>query len=627
MFQYLFLAATVYLLFGASTALPPLQRDGAGGSMVGWQSSPNRRGTIDIIFNCLFTIVTCVWSVQHFNLPAPRDGFWTQLLRKVKWSALASLFPEVLLMQAVAERYTASMCMDMFENVEGIRGIHSSWISNLKKKLKKSGGRDEEDADRITETTGEQRQDLFSSPDVNRKSDFTLVHAHYAAMGGFRLLRTQGKKSSEDGSLGEGKAESIALNAMQLAHGRLNGSIPPFPLPSKKDINDKSKSNVFTKAIALVQICGLLASVVARGCQGLGVSQLEIITLAFVGCTLLTYGFWWNKPQDIHSPILLEVSLDDRQWMKLQQDHVDSLWQMLSPSHGTELTCSDRIPNDSIHMSPALIRPCAVVWATATIVFGSLNLIAWNFRFPTASEQRMWRVAAVLAAYLPLLPMAINYITATLDLFERNDANRFLCTFHSTYQEFVTSSKRCASSPTHRTLLRRLVELTNENQGRDEFIHYTQVFNIDSSDVAFRADLREYIHELRYSDPRYPNFPHQLNRLFNIVDDLHNPQQPHKYDNDADLIDLFPKILRKERQLNDQSLQGLDRQKANIRRFAGHIGDDLVKWWPRKSFFVLSAGLYCLARLSTLALAIASLRMMPDSVYDLSWMGNVPTLQ
>ena len=634
MVQYSFLAATVYLLFGTSASLPPLQRDGGGGSMVGWQSSPNRRGTIDIIVNCLFTIVSCIWSAQHFNLPAPRDGFWTQLLRKAKWSALATLFPEVLLVQAVAERYTASNCMDMFEDIAGLRVIRSSWISKLKKKLKKHGGRDEEDADRVTESTGEQRQDLLSSADVNNeKSDFTLVHAHYAAMGGFRLLRTTGEKSAEDRnlprprSLVEANDKSTVLNAIQLAHGRSKGLIPPFPLPSKKDINDKSKSNAFTKAIALIQICGLLASVIARGCQGLEVSQLEIITLAFVGCTLLTYGFWWNKPQDINTPILLPISLEDSQWAELQQYRVDSLWQMQFPSHDTELNCTDRIPNDSIHMSPALVRPCAAVWATATIVFGSLNLIAWNFTFPTVSEQRMWRITAVVAAYLPLLPLAINYITATLDLLERKAANRFLRTLHSTYQEFVISSPRCANSSNHRTLLRRLGELTTENRQRDDLIRYTQVFDFDSSDVAFQDDLREYVHELHYSDPGYPRFPQELKRLVHIINDLRNPQQPNMYDDDADLIDLFPKIQRKERQLNDWSLQGLDRQKANIRRFAGYIGDDLVKLWPRRAFFMLSAGLYCLARLSILALAIASLRKMPDSVYDVSWMSNVPKLQ
>ncbi|KAL8812195.1 MAG: hypothetical protein Q9223_007351 [Gallowayella weberi] len=239
----------------------------------------------------------------------------------------------------------------------------------------------------------------------------------------------------------------------------------------------------------------------------------------------------------------------------------------------------------------------------------------------------MWRTAGVVTAYLPLLPLAINYITATLELFERKDATRFLHTLQSTYREFVMSTQRHINPRTKNEFLSRLEELTNETHGRGGFTRYRQVFDIDSSDFAFRADLHKYVHGLHYSDPSYPRFPQELKRLLSILDDFHDAQQPNQYDDDADLIDLFPKIQRKERQMNDESLQGLDRQKANVRRFAGYIGDDLVKLWPRKSFVVLSTGLYCSARLSILALAVASLRLMPDSVYDLSWMSKVPTFQ
>ncbi|KAL8801265.1 MAG: hypothetical protein Q9182_004572 [Xanthomendoza sp. 2 TL-2023] len=580
--------------------------------MVGWQSSPDRRGTSDILENCLFTIVTSIWSVQHLNLPSPRDGLGTQLLRKAKWSVLAILFPEVLLVQAVAERYTATKCMDMFENAVGIRVVRSTWMSKFKKRWDLPRECDEEDAHRIVGSTNEQSQDQLATADVTERSDFTLVHAHYAVMGGFRLLRTNEEKPVE------AKHRSNVLNALQLAHMCRQGFLAPGRLPSKDEIKNKSKSNAFTKAIALIQICRLLISVIARGCQGLEISQLEIITLAFVGCTLLTYAFWWNKPQDVDTPTLLAVTFQEGEWAVIQRERMDSLWQMLFPSHATELPFSDRIPNDNILISPALIRSCAAVGATATITFGSLHLIAWNFTFPTAPEKWMWRTAGVVAAYLPLLPLAINYITAALEVFERKDATRFLHTLQLTYREFVMSSD--TKPRTKNELLSRLEELTNEAHGRKRFTRYRQVFDVDSSAVMFRADLHKYVHELRYSDPSYPRFPQELKRLFNILDDFHDAQQPYQYDDDADLIDLFPKIQRKERQMNDKSLQGLDRQKANVRRLAGYIGDDLVKLWPRKSFFVLSAGLYCLARLSVLALAVASLRLMPDSVYDLSWM-------
>lgn len=50
-----------------------------------------------------------------------------------------------------------------------------------------------------------------------------------------------------------------------------------------------------------------------------------------------------------------------------------------------------------------------------------------------------------------------------------------------------------------------------------------------------------------------------------------------------------------------------------------------MKLWPRRASFIVTPGVYFLARLSILVLAFASLRSMEDSVYKLSWMSNAPT--
>lgn len=66
----------------------------------------------------------------------------------------------------------------------------------------------------------------------------------------------------------------------------------------------------------------------------------------------------WSKPQVVDITTLIAAPLDDSQWVELQWDRVDSLWQMLYPSQGTESTQFDHIPNNSIHMSSALNRLC-----------------------------------------------------------------------------------------------------------------------------------------------------------------------------------------------------------------------------------------------------------------------------
>jgi hypothetical protein len=41
---------------------------------VNFVSSADKRGTRDILFSCLFTIIACTWTVQHLNVPEQREG-------------------------------------------------------------------------------------------------------------------------------------------------------------------------------------------------------------------------------------------------------------------------------------------------------------------------------------------------------------------------------------------------------------------------------------------------------------------------------------------------------------------------------------------------------------------------
>ena len=65
----------------------------------GWTDNSSTRGTLDIIYSCLFTIVACVWSVQHLNVPAPRER--SLILEKLKWTAINLIFPELILAFAI----------------------------------------------------------------------------------------------------------------------------------------------------------------------------------------------------------------------------------------------------------------------------------------------------------------------------------------------------------------------------------------------------------------------------------------------------------------------------------------------------------------------------------------------
>src|SRR6266536_1267191 len=161
---------------------------------VGWQANPNRRGTLNIIENCFFTILACTWSIQHLNLPDPNDNFRAKLFRKCKWTLLTILFPEFLLAQSIFEFVMAWRSMESMKKVPGLYVAHPWWCRRR---------------------ANHNRTDLF---------EWTLTHSHYANMGGFRLC--------------DMRTSHNTLTTVQLA--KFWGSIKT-PKLSEDDIKDKSK--------------------------------------------------------------------------------------------------------------------------------------------------------------------------------------------------------------------------------------------------------------------------------------------------------------------------------------------------------------------------------------------------
>jgi hypothetical protein len=81
-------------------------------------SSPNTRGTLDILWSCFFTIIACTWTIQHLNLPEQfnaqdtgQTGYlkWTikSLWRNVKWMLATMIAPEYILGKALADLQAA----------------------------------------------------------------------------------------------------------------------------------------------------------------------------------------------------------------------------------------------------------------------------------------------------------------------------------------------------------------------------------------------------------------------------------------------------------------------------------------------------------------------------------------
>lgn len=72
----------------------------SGTHLVGCVSDPSGRGTSSLVLSCALTLVLCVWSALHLNVPPPgrtrRQAIWTYIL----WITAVIYTPELVVFTA-----------------------------------------------------------------------------------------------------------------------------------------------------------------------------------------------------------------------------------------------------------------------------------------------------------------------------------------------------------------------------------------------------------------------------------------------------------------------------------------------------------------------------------------------
>lgn len=79
-------------------------------TLVGFVSEPDGRGTLSLVFSCLFTLFICVWSAVHLNLPSIDESPSEYSYRYLKWSILGIFGPE-LVIWAAWRQYLSARCL------------------------------------------------------------------------------------------------------------------------------------------------------------------------------------------------------------------------------------------------------------------------------------------------------------------------------------------------------------------------------------------------------------------------------------------------------------------------------------------------------------------------------------
>ena len=76
-----------------------------------WEGEPKKRSTYGIISFCFSTLIICIWSTLHFNIPIRRYTATRRLFLQVSWMIIALLGPELLLYLAINEMITARILL------------------------------------------------------------------------------------------------------------------------------------------------------------------------------------------------------------------------------------------------------------------------------------------------------------------------------------------------------------------------------------------------------------------------------------------------------------------------------------------------------------------------------------
>jgi hypothetical protein len=221
-----------------------------------------------------------------------------------------------------------------------------------------------------------------------------------------------------------------------------------FPRISKKEIQDKSKGDFISKAVVILQTSWFVMQCIARGVQGLPITELELATIAFASLNFVIYLLWWDKPLNVQCGVrvykkrITDSPVDDGHveatagfWAalrdalsKLPAAIVDGpilqdrtwdrwpwlirvlLWPVVKPlfiiAGGDGIVEKKRVttfyPPEWPGEGGIAILAFFVV-PTIASAFGGIHCIGWSFTFPSSTERTLWRVASVSITSVPII--------------------------------------------------------------------------------------------------------------------------------------------------------------------------------------------------------------------------------
>ncbi|OOF92536.1 hypothetical protein ASPCADRAFT_517912 [Aspergillus carbonarius ITEM 5010] len=273
-------------------------------------TAPNTRGSLQILWSSLFTILACTWTVLHLNVPKyvpepDKKQFWKWLKwavhkyqHPVKWFLLTVVAPEVSFTKYWDDQSRGRSLFYHYEHELKDKGWTKTHL-------------------------------LFANMGVTPAGNETSPHD----------TASECNRSSEDPANKFKDAFHLtATDVLKILLAEEENdklSVPELRNVSVEEINDRSKTDIFMRLLAVGQIVWVVVQILSRWIYGLNVSQLEVTVVAFAFCAVGMYISNRGKPQGVNVPILfkypatkatLEKSLESTNLPKPRKEH--KLWPL-----------------------------------------------------------------------------------------------------------------------------------------------------------------------------------------------------------------------------------------------------------------------------------------------------------
>ncbi|GKZ26527.1 hypothetical protein AbraCBS73388_002771 [Aspergillus brasiliensis] len=291
-------------------------------------TAPNTRGTLQILWSSLFTILACTWTVVHLNVPKykPKPHIkdfkkWLKWMvdryqHPTKWFLLTVIAPEIPFAKYWDDQARAHSLFYHYENVFMMKNWTRTHVlfANMGGFALRYAPHDEESPPGTNnEKVGAEILDDSPSGTVppvqheisQQEGSSSCNRLTSVSHCGKTTHQTQPTLTDNPAKKFEGIFYLTAIEALKLL-GSEETLIPGLDNVSVEEINDRSKSDLFMRLLAVGQILWVVIQILSRWAYGLAVSQLEVTVVAFAFCAVGIYLVNHGKPKGVNYPILLD---------------------------------------------------------------------------------------------------------------------------------------------------------------------------------------------------------------------------------------------------------------------------------------------------------------------------------